>query len=135
MDVRLLPLPWELFRRLLGISLPAGGEGLSYNLSQSTSLVFVNMIGTYAVTARIIHEHVRTNLLHAGKRGQPGGRHPDRLLHRRKEVTRGPTGKTGGCCGFRPPVTVGTALLLALLPSLCLGCSAATRRSLPWAGR
>ncbi len=47
------PFPWELFRRLLGIGLPAGGEGLSYNLSQSTSLVFVNMIGTYAVTARM----------------------------------------------------------------------------------
>ena len=49
----LRPFPTGLFRRLLGIGLPAGGEGLSYNLSQSASLVFVNMIGTYAVTARM----------------------------------------------------------------------------------
>ena len=47
------PWPSMLFRRLLGIGLPAGGEGLSYNLSQATSLVFVNMIGTYAVTTRV----------------------------------------------------------------------------------
>ena len=54
LDVRLLrPFPTALFKRLLGIGLPAGGEGLSYNLSQSTSLVFVNMIGTYAVTTRM----------------------------------------------------------------------------------
>ena len=49
----LRPFPTELLRRLLSIGLPAGGEGLSYNLSQSTSLVFVNTIGTYAVTARM----------------------------------------------------------------------------------
>ena len=49
----LRPFPSDLLRRLLSIGLPAGGEGLSYNLSQSTSLVFVNTIGTYAVTARM----------------------------------------------------------------------------------
>lgn len=49
----LRPFPVNLLKRLLGIGLPSGGEGLSYNLSQATSLVFVNMIGTYAVTARM----------------------------------------------------------------------------------
>ena len=42
-----------LLRRLLGIGLPAGGEGLSYNLSQAASLVFINAMGTYAVTTRM----------------------------------------------------------------------------------
>lgn len=49
----LRPFPTELLKRFLGIGLPAGGEGLSYNLSQSTSLVFVNLMGTFAVTTRM----------------------------------------------------------------------------------
>ena len=49
----LKPFPTSLLKRLLAIGLPAGGEGLSYNLSQSASLVFVNMMGTFAVTARM----------------------------------------------------------------------------------
>lgn len=49
----LRPFPTDLLRRLLSIGLPAGGEGLSYNLSQSTSLVFVNLMGTFAVTTRM----------------------------------------------------------------------------------
>lgn len=49
----LRPFPKGLLRRLLGIGLPAGGEGLSYNLSQAASLVFVNAMGTYAVTTRM----------------------------------------------------------------------------------
>ncbi|WP_395151495.1 MATE family efflux transporter [uncultured Allofournierella sp.] len=49
----LRPFPTQLLKRFLGIGLPAGGEGLSYNLSQSASLVFVNMMGTYAVTTRM----------------------------------------------------------------------------------
>lgn len=49
----LRPFPTGLLKRFLGIGLPAGGEGLSYNLSQSTSLVFVNLMGTFAVTTRM----------------------------------------------------------------------------------
>lgn len=47
------PFPKEVFSRFLKIGLPSGGEGLSYNLSQSISLIFVNMMGTYAVTTRM----------------------------------------------------------------------------------
>ena len=49
----LRPFPKDLLKRFLFIGLPSGGEGLSYNLSQSTSLIFVNMMGTYAVTTRM----------------------------------------------------------------------------------
>lgn len=49
----LRPFPKDLLKRFLYIGLPSGGEGLSYNLSQSTSLIFVNMMGTYAVTTRM----------------------------------------------------------------------------------
>ena len=49
----LRPFPKPLLRRLLGIGLPAGGEGLSYNLSQAASLVFINAMGTYVVTTRM----------------------------------------------------------------------------------
>ncbi|WP_367924500.1 MATE family efflux transporter [uncultured Ruthenibacterium sp.] len=47
------PMPWSLLRRLLAIGLPAGGESLSYNLSQASCLVFVNLMGTYVVTTRM----------------------------------------------------------------------------------
>lgn len=47
------PFPKNLLKRFLSIGLPSGGEGLSYNLSQSVSLIFVNMMGTYAVTTRM----------------------------------------------------------------------------------
>lgn len=49
----LRPFPKDIFGRFLRIGLPSGGEGLSYNLSQSTSLIFVNMMGTFAVTTRM----------------------------------------------------------------------------------
>ncbi len=49
----LRPFPMPLFKRFLSIGLPAGGEGLSYNLSQAISLIFVNMMGTCAVSTRI----------------------------------------------------------------------------------
>ena len=52
--LRLLrPFPKNLLRRLLAIGLPSGGENLSYNLSQISCLVFVNLMGTYVVTARM----------------------------------------------------------------------------------
>ena len=47
------PFPKDLLRRLLSIGLPSGGESLSYNLSQTSCLVFVNMMGTYVVTTRM----------------------------------------------------------------------------------
>lgn len=50
---QLSPFPKNLLKRFLYIGLPSGGEGLSYNLSQSMSLIFVNMMGTYAVTTRM----------------------------------------------------------------------------------
>ena len=40
-------------RRLVSIGLPSGGENLSYQLSQMSCLVFVNMMGTYVVTTRM----------------------------------------------------------------------------------
>lgn len=49
----LRPFPKGLLRRLLQIGLPSGGESLSYNLSQTSCLVFVNMMGTYVVTTRM----------------------------------------------------------------------------------
>lgn len=49
----LRPFPKDILKRFLYIGLPSGGEGLSYNLSQSASLIFVNMMGTYAVTTRM----------------------------------------------------------------------------------
>lgn len=50
---KLQPFPKDLLKRFLYIGLPSGGEGLSYNVSQSVSLIFVNMMGTYAVTTRM----------------------------------------------------------------------------------
>ena len=49
----LRPFPKQLLRRLLEIGLPSGGESLSYNLSQTSCLIFVNMMGTYVVTTRM----------------------------------------------------------------------------------
>lgn len=50
---QLRPFPKDLLRRLLAIGLPSAGEGLSYNLSQASCLVFVNLMGTYVVTTRM----------------------------------------------------------------------------------
>lgn len=49
----LRPFPKELFSRLLAIGLPSAGEGLSYNLSQASCLVLVNLMGAYVVTTRM----------------------------------------------------------------------------------
>ena len=49
----LRPWPKNLFRRLLALGLPSAGESLSYNLSQASCLVFVNLMGTYVVTTRM----------------------------------------------------------------------------------
>ncbi len=120
-DVRLLrPFPRELFRRLLGIGLPAGGEGLSYNLSQSTSLVFVNMIGTYAVTARMymnMFAQICYMLVSAVSQAAAiligyciGAKDYEGADRQNWRVLR-----------FSAPVTVGTALLLALFAEPLFG--------------
>ena len=49
----LRPFPKHLLRRLLAIGVPSGGESLSYNLSQMSCLVFVNLMGTAVVTTRV----------------------------------------------------------------------------------
>ena len=49
----LRPWPSALFRRLIAIGLPSGGESLSYQFTQMSCLVFVNMMGTYVVTTRV----------------------------------------------------------------------------------
>lgn len=109
----LRPFPTELFRRLLGIGLPAGGEGFSYNLSQSTSLVFVNLIGTFAVTARMymnMFAQICYMLIGAVSQAAAiligycvGARDLDRADRENWKVIR-----------LFAPVTVGIALLLAL---------------------
>ena len=120
-DVRLLrPFPRDLFRRLLGIGLPAGGEGLSYNLSQSTSLVFVNMIGTYAVTARMymnMFAQICYMLVSAVSQAAAiligyciGAKDYEGADRQNWRVLR-----------FSAPVTVGTALLLALFAEPLFG--------------
>lgn len=110
----LRPFPTELLRRLLSIGLPAGGEGLSYNLSQSTSLVFVNTIGTYAVTARMymnMFAQVCYMLVNAVSQAAGiiigyciGARDFDRADRENWRVLR-----------LFAPVTMGIALLLAIL--------------------
>ena len=49
----LRPWPRDLFRRLIAIGVPSGGESLSYQFTQMSCLVFVNMMGTYVVTTRM----------------------------------------------------------------------------------
>ena len=49
----LRPWPSRLFRRLIAIGVPSGGESLSYQFTQMSCLVFVNMMGTYVVTTRV----------------------------------------------------------------------------------
>lgn len=120
-DVRLLrPFPKELFRRLLGIGLPAGGEGLSYNLSQSTSLVFVNMIGTFAVTTRMymnMFAQICYMLVSAVSQAAAiligyciGAKDPEGADRQNWRVIR-----------FCAPVTVGIAVLLALFAEPLFG--------------
>lgn len=49
----LRPFPVQTFRTLLGIALPSGTEALSYNVSQTFILRFINLMGTSAVTAKV----------------------------------------------------------------------------------
>ena len=49
----LRPFPASTFRSLLGIALPSGSESLSYNVSQTFILRFINLMGTAAVSAKV----------------------------------------------------------------------------------
>ena len=49
----LRPFPAETFRTLLGIALPSGAESLSYNISQTFILRFINLMGASVVSAKV----------------------------------------------------------------------------------
>lgn len=116
----LRPFPTGLLKRLLGIGLPSGGEGLSWNLSQAASLAFVNIIGSYAVTARMyasMFAQISFVLISAvGQAGQIrvgyciGGRDPDRADRENRHILR-----------TFVPVTVGLSVLVALLAGPLFG--------------
>ena len=46
------PFPFKLLSKMIRIGLPSAGEGLTYNLYQTTLLSFVNAMGNDAVNAR-----------------------------------------------------------------------------------
>ena len=47
------PFPKEIFQALLGIALPSGTESLSYNVSQTFILRFINLMGAAVVSAKV----------------------------------------------------------------------------------
>lgn len=49
----LSPFPWETFKRILHISVPAGGETLSYQLSQTTIMKMVNIFGLAVINTKV----------------------------------------------------------------------------------
>ena len=49
----LRPFPAKTFRALLGIALPSGTEALSYNVSQTFILRFINLMGAAVVSAKV----------------------------------------------------------------------------------
>lgn len=49
----LRPFPWGTLRQLLHISVPSGGETLSYQLSQTVILKMINIFGVMVVTTKV----------------------------------------------------------------------------------
>lgn len=49
----LKPFPTELLKKLLGIGIPAGGENISYNLTQVILQKFINSFGVFAATTKV----------------------------------------------------------------------------------
>ena len=49
----LKPFPYNTFKQLIKIGLPAGGESVAYNISQMIILTCVNVLGTAVITARV----------------------------------------------------------------------------------
>lgn len=56
LDVRLSylrPFPWDTLRRILRISIPSGGETLSYQLSQTTIMKMINLLGLVVINTKV----------------------------------------------------------------------------------
>ncbi len=49
----LKPFPWNTMKNLLHIGVPSGAEELSYNLSQTVIMKFVNFFGTTVITTKV----------------------------------------------------------------------------------
>lgn len=49
----LRPFPWQTLRQMLSISVPTGGEALSYQLSQTAIMKLVNMFGLVVINAKV----------------------------------------------------------------------------------
>lgn len=47
------PFPFDVMKKILGISLPAGGEALSYNMSQIYIFKFINIFGTAVIATKV----------------------------------------------------------------------------------
>ena len=51
--VYLKPFPWQTVKSLLHISVPSGGETLSYQLSQTTIMKMVNILGLAVINTKV----------------------------------------------------------------------------------
>lgn len=51
--VYLSPFPWQTVKSLLHISVPSGGETLSYQLSQTTIMKMVNILGLAVINTKV----------------------------------------------------------------------------------
>ncbi|MCF0155391.1 MAG: MATE family efflux transporter, partial [Veillonella sp.] len=49
----LRPFPWDTLKRILRISVPSGGETLSYQLSQTTIMKMVNILGLAVINTKV----------------------------------------------------------------------------------
>ena len=49
----LKPFPWHTIKSLLHISVPSGGETLSYQLSQTTIMKMVNILGLAVINTKV----------------------------------------------------------------------------------
>lgn len=49
----LRPFPWDTLKRILRISVPSGGETLSYQLSQTTIMKMVNLLGLAVINTKV----------------------------------------------------------------------------------
>lgn len=45
--------PWQMLRRILHIGVPSGGETLSYQLSQTTIMKMINMLGLAVINTKV----------------------------------------------------------------------------------
>lgn len=47
------PFPFDVMKKILGIGVPAGGEALSYNMSQIYLFKFINIFGTAVIATKV----------------------------------------------------------------------------------